>query len=147
MTQESCAYSIGKTAEVIVRNRFRLPFRLDSAGGCLDGLLMQKGKIMKLTDAFTWSGWPKANSSSLPVQFAIVLLLLLPAVAQSADTAQQIADLFKSGWDASQSDSVNLKVQNYEKAKEKYRQAKADSPDDPRVDYAMAIVAALDQSP
>jgi hypothetical protein len=99
---------------------------------------------MKLTDAFTWSGRPKANSSSLPVQFTIVLLLLLlPAVAQSADTAQQIADLFKFGWDASQTDSVTLKRQNYEKAKEEYRQAKIEAPDDPRVDYAMAIVAAL----
>jgi hypothetical protein len=143
MTQESAPYSIGKTAEVIVRNRFRLPFRLGSAGGCPDRLLMQKGKIMKLTDAFTWSGRPEANSASLPVQFTIVLLLLLPTVAQSADTAQQIASLFKSGWDASQTDSVTLKTKNYEKAKEQYRQAKIEAPDDPRVDYAMAIVAAL----
>jgi hypothetical protein len=76
------------------------------------------------------------------VQMAIAVVCLYPAIGQAADTAQPLADLFEIGWKASPTDSTALKSQYYAKAQVSYKKAKADAPGDPRVDYAMAIVAA-----
>ena len=76
------------------------------------------------------------------VRMAIAVVCLYPAIGQAADMAQPLADLFDIGWKASEADSTALKLQYYGKAQESYKKAKADATGDPRVDYAMAIVAA-----
>ena len=69
-------------------------------------------------------------------------LTVWPSVARTADTYDQLSKLFEVGWRASQeSDNPLLKVGDYKKAQEQFAQAKHDAPNDPRVDYAMTIVA------